>query len=583
MKDVLTIEQLLTVYKSGEVTVRDFLKQKHLAAQQDNHNAWISLISDVRLDSYIQNLESKEIEDLPLFGVPFAVKDNIDLQGLPTTAACKEFAYEPTDTAFVVQCLIDAGAVPLGKTNLDQFATGINGTRSPWGEGKNSFDPEYISGGSSSGSAISVALNQVFFSLGTDTAGSGRIPAGFNNLFGMKSTVGLLSCSGVVPACRTLDCVTLFTRSADDIRHLQEVVYVYDEQDDYSRVYTEKVIPDTFSQLRIGVPKKELLKFFGDDDYEKAFCVALAKLKSLGAELVEFDLEPFLETANLLYHGPWVAERYAAIESFFNDNKEACLPVIQTIIGSAKDYSAADTFKAMYQLKAYKAKCDKLLNTVDVVVTPTSGTTYTIAEMNADPIQLNTNLGYYTNFMNLLDYSALSLPSAFCDSGLPFGITLFGPAFIDKGLVRLAEQWQLANQLPLGATKQRLDEEYIDVMACGAHMSGLPLNHQLLELGGILKSTTKTADTYKLYALQGDIPRPGLVRTELGGASLEVEVWSMPKASLGQLLTQIPHPLGLGKVELNNGEWVTGFICENIGALSGTDITQTGGWRSYIS
>jgi allophanate hydrolase len=585
MNTPVTIEQLLAGYRSGEINVRTFLKQKYQLAKEDTHNTWISLISESQLDDYLSDLETKDRQSLPLYGVPFAVKDNIDLQGLPTTAGCKEFAYQPSESAFVVEQLIKAGAVPLGKTNLDQFATGLVGVRSPWGAGKNSFDSKFISGGSSAGSATSVALNQVFFSLGTDTAGSGRVPAAFNNILGLKPTKGLLSCSGVVPACRTLDCVTFFARSAEDIETLIDVAAVYDEIDGYARKNVQHTLPDEFRGLRVGVPVEDQLAFFGNDEYQKQFALALERMKSMGAELVEFNLQPFIDAAKLLYQGPWVAERYAAIQSFFDEDSSRCLPVIETIIGGAKNYTAADTFQFMYQLQGYKVQCDKLLGEVDVVITPTAGSTYTIEEVESNPIELNSNLGYYTNFMNLLDYTAIAIPSSFCESGLPFGFTLFASAFTDLGLIKLAKEWQKATSLPLGATKLFLPEdERVDLLVCGAHMQGLPLNHQLTGVGAILKAKGETAKSYRMYALAGGPPaRPGLVRDEDNGQAIEIEVWSFPKSALGTLLCQIPYPLGLGKVELSDGNWVTGFICEAIGIEGAEDITELGGWRNYLA
>lgn len=585
MNTPITIDQLLSAYRSGELTVRDFLTQQWQLAQQDTHNSWISLLSQDQLNTYISHLEGQDSQELPLYGVPFAVKDNIDLAGLATTAGCEAFAYQPQQSAFVVDLLIKAGAVPLGKTNLDQFATGLVGARSPWGAGKNSFDPEYISGGSSAGSATTVALNQVYFSLGTDTAGSGRVPAAFNNIVGLKPTKGLLSCSGVVPACRTLDCVTFFARSAGDIQALLDVAAVYDPQDCYARQDKPQVLPTRYQGLKVGVPRDDQLAFFGNQAYQQQFAQALQRLQLLGAELVEFDLQPFLDAARLLYQGPWVAERYAANRAFFEQDSSRCLPVIETIIGGAVNYSAADTFEYMYQLQAYKVQCDRLLAEVDVVVTPTAGSTYTIAEVEANPIELNSHLGYYTNFMNLLDYTALAMPAGLTETGMPFGITLFAPAFSDRSLLQLAELWQSDTRLPLGATGQFLpQDERVDLLVCGAHMQGLPLNHQLTGVGAVRKSQGQTAAKYRMYALAGGPPyRPGLVRNEENGESLNIEVWSFPKHALGQLLTQIPHPLGLGKVELSDGSWVTGFICEAVGMAGADDITSFGGWREYLA
>ncbi|MGF1682117.1 allophanate hydrolase [Photobacterium minamisatsumaniensis] len=587
LSEPMTIQQLVMAYRSGKLSVAEFLHSKLEQARGDTTNSWLSLISETQLDIYVDRLMEQDSEKLPLFGVPFAIKDNIDLEGLETTAGCNAYRYQPAQSAFVVELLIKAGAIPLGKTNLDQFATGLVGTRSPWGAVKNSFDSDYISGGSSSGSAVTVATNQVYFSLGTDTAGSGRVPAAFNNLYGLKPSKGLLSCSGVVPACRSLDCVTFFAKTADELALLYSIGVSYDERDCFARNAVEQNFGEhkSFANLRVGIPTEELLEFFGNDEYRKLYAQAVTRLESMGAEVVPFNLKPFVEVANLLYQGPWVGERYAAIEAFFESNAEQCLEVIQTIIGSAKDQSAVDTFKAIYQLQEYKVQCDKLMDEVDVVLTPTAGTIYTIDEVNADPVALNSNLGYYTNFMNLLDYSAIAIPSGFTNAGLPFGVTLFAPAFHEQMLIQLASQWQTLMGLPLGATQLELDDtENVDLLVCGAHMKDLALNHQLNELGANFKKQTTTSAHYSLYCLAGEPPlRPGLVRNKQQGKNIEVEVWRIPKQKLGSLLVQIPHPLGLGTVELESGEWIKGFICESIGLEGATDITRFGGWRNFLS
>ncbi|WP_026972626.1 allophanate hydrolase [Aliagarivorans marinus] len=575
-----SIKALLAAYQSGELQVADYLRQQWRAAHNDQNNCWISLIGESRLEAFIFDLSHYSPADKPLYGVPFAIKDNIDLAGLPTTAGCPDYAYEPSDSAFVVAKLIEAGAVPLGKTNLDQFATGLVGVRSPYGACKNSIDPNYVSGGSSSGSAVSVALKQVLFSLGTDTAGSGRVPAAFNRLVGMKASKGLLSCSGVVPACRSLDCVTLFAHGVEDIQTLLPIAGQYDEADSYAR---EK-LPAPISaaggsgKLRVGVPKKAQLAFFGNSVFAERFEKAKQDFAALGAELVEVDFQDFLDAARLLYQGPWVAERYAAIQEFFEADASRCLPVIQTIVGGATEHSAVDAFKASYQLQALKKRCDKQLSELDLMLTPTAGNIYTIAELEANPIELNSNLGYYTNFMNLLDYAAVAIPDSSSDGGMPFGITLFAAAGSDDKLLQIARCFE--SQQPLSAEEQGM----MTVAVCGAHLEGLALNHQLLERGASLLEKCQSAAAYKFYALAGDGPaRPGMVRVEEGGQSIAMELWQLPQARVGDFLAGIPAPLGLGKVELADGRWVTGFICEAIGALGATDISEFGGWRAYLA
>lgn len=606
----MTIDALQKAYQSGALTVERFLKQKLQNAKNDENNIWLATISDTQLAKLLADLSAKltttSMDDLPLYGVPFAIKDNIDFTLLPTTAACDAYRYQPSASAQVVEQLIAAGAIPLGKTNLDQFATGLVGVRSPWGAVKNSFNPEYISGGSSSGSAVAVANGQVSFALGTDTAGSGRIPAALNNIVGLKATKGLLSCTGVVPACKSLDCVTLLANTVDELNQLLEISATFDSNDCYSRTNVgENSVgayqpQDVLTALKIGVPAKDQLSFFGDSSAEALFSENVQRLKGAGAEVITINFQPFLQAAKLLYEGPWVAERYAAIEDFFIKDPTQCLPVIETIIGGATQHSAVSAFKAMYRLQAFKVECDAILQEVDCVITPTAGTTYTIADVEADPIQLNSNLGYYTNFMNLLDYAAIAVPAGFLASGLPFGVTLFGPAFSDRLLLSAGRQLQQINGLSLGATGHPLavtnhNEQIemsplaheVDVAVCGAHLSGFPLNHQLTERGGVLIKTCHTSPDYRFYALAGGPPfRPGLIRVNNDleqGVAIEVEVWRIPLISLGSFLQGIAQPLGLGKVQLADNSWVTSFICEGIAIDSAVDISAFGGWRAYIA
>ncbi|GGA80914.1 allophanate hydrolase [Neiella marina] len=594
--NLATVSGVLAAYAEGKIKPATFLQQKLDDARADNNNCWLSLLSDEQLSAYVAALEDKSAADLPLYGVPFAIKDNIDLADLPTTAGCKEYSYQPTESAFVVAQLIAAGAVPLGKTNLDQFATGLVGTRSPWGAVSNSFDASYISGGSSSGSAVSVATGQVCFSLGTDTAGSGRVPAAFNNIVGMKASKGRLSCSGVVPACKSLDCVTLFAHTTDDIERLLAIAGAYDGNDCYARPLpstSESYLPQQgLAGKTLGVPKASQLAFFGNESASELFAESLQQLSQQGATLVEIDFEPFLQAAKLLYEGPWVAERYAAIQSFFEADSSRCLPVIETIIGGAQGKTAVDAFNAMYKLQAYKVQCDAILAKFDAIVTPTAGTIYTIDEVNADPITLNSNIGYYTNFMNLLDYAAVAVPAGFQTTGLPFGITLFADAWQDGALLSMAGQLQQAYGFNLGATEMALPPlaeqaeataEMVELVVCGAHLQGLPLNHQLLDRGATLLEQTATSANYRFYALAGGPPfRPGLIRDEANGAAIAVEVWQMPLAHLGSFLAGIPQPLGLGKVELADGRWCVSFICESYAIESATEITHFGCWRRYL-
>jgi allophanate hydrolase len=436
----LSINNLHAEYKNKtldpETLVSDILTK---AITFQDHNIWIYLLSMDEIQPYLDQLSSKSIEDSPLWGIPFAIKDNIDLAGIPTTAGCPNFVYTPKRSAFVVDQLIEAGAIPIGKTNLDQFATGLVGTRSPYGACKNSINPEMISGGSSSGSAVSVGLDLVSFSLGTDTAGSGRVPAFLNNLIGVKPTLGCLSASGLIPACRTLDTISIFSKSIEDAQSVFDVTAVYDENDDYAREYIDS--SSTEKVKVIGAPKAEDLEWFGNSESQSLFEAAISQFESTGCQIKPIDFKPFIEAAKLLYHGPWVAERYAALEDIMENRPEILHPVTHSIVEQATKYSAVDTFKSMYKLQAYKKQADHVMSTVDSIVIPTAATYYTIDELKNDPVQLNTNLGFYTNFMNLLDYSALAIPFGHYKNTMPFGITLFAPAFKDKQLMSIAENF----------------------------------------------------------------------------------------------------------------------------------------------
>jgi allophanate hydrolase len=436
----LSIPHLQAQYRESNLTPTQLVKQLDAEIGEANsYNIWIRRLSLDEMLVYANNLQGKDPASLPLYGIPFAIKDNIDLAGIPTTAACPDFAFTPEKSATVVQKLIEAGAIPVGKTNLDQFATGLVGTRSPFGACKNSINPAYISGGSSAGSAVSVALNMVSFSLGTDTAGSGRVPAALNNLVGVKPSLGLLSTSGVLPACRTLDCVSIFAKNAVDAETVIQVAQGFDVDDAYSR-QTPNIEAAIGNGFVFGVPKPSQLAFFGNAESAQLFQQAIEKLEKVGGKSLEIDFAPFIEAAKLLYEGPWVAERYAAIKDFFDAKPEAIFPTTYKIISNAAKFSATDTFNAMYKLKALQRKASKAWETIDVLVTPTAGTIYTIAEVQADPMQTNTNLGYYTNFMNLLDMAAIAVPTGFYGNGIGFGITLSAPAFSDDALLNLAKK-----------------------------------------------------------------------------------------------------------------------------------------------
>ncbi|WP_454721069.1 MULTISPECIES: allophanate hydrolase [Cupriavidus] len=526
---------------------------------------------------------------MPLFGVPFAVKDNIDVAGMPTTAACPEFAYVPQATAFAVARLLEAGAILVGKTNLDQFATGLVGTRSPYGAVRHFEAPERISGGSSSGSAVAVAAGCVAFSLGTDTAGSGRVPAGFNGLVGLKPTLGLVSKRGVVPACRTLDTISVFARDVADAWRVLAQMAVPDALDSYARRVPALGLPR--AAPRTGVP--DALVFDGDARAAQAFADTLAMLRthlSLAPAVVDF--EPLRQASLLLYDGPWVAERRAALGDFFDTHRAAIDPVVAEVIGKADRYSAVDAFRAQYRLADLKREAQALFEQIDVLIVPTAPTHPTIAELRADPIGLNSKLGRYTNFVNLLDLCALAVPCARRTDGLPAGITLIGPAGADHRLAVLGARIQALFDDTTAApgiedTPLPFAEPSVTLAVVGAHLRGQPLDWQLRQAGARWLESTRTAPCYRLHALAGTTPpKPGLARAPRGqGGAIELELWALPLREFGRFVADVPAPLGIGTVELADGRLVKGFICEpwalaeDSGAL---DITAFGGWRAYL-
>ena len=594
MNQSLDIVALRSGYTAGHFTphaVIDLVLAR--IAAQPNRNAWISVLPRERLLAYADTLSGRNLKHLPLYGIPFAIKDNIDLADTPTTAGCPDFAYTPEQSAYAVQRLIDAGAIPIGKTNLDQFATGLVGTRSPYGACENAFKGEYISGGSSSGSAVSVAVGQVSFSLGTDTAGSGRVPAAFNNLVGVKPTRGLVSTGGVVPACRSLDCVSVFALCVADARAVLDVLAHFDANEPFARrkpACIETQLP--IQGMRCGVPCADQLEFFGDAEYAQLFAASIEQMRALGADVREIDFSPFLSAARLLYEGPWVAERYLAIRDMIEQRPDSLFPVTREIITGGSQPSALDAFTASYKLAALKRASEAIWSQVDVILTPTTGTIYRIDAVNEEPVKLNSQLGYYTNFMNLFDLCAVAVAAGFRNDGLPFGITLCAPAFQDNALLEIANTWQQEHAYTLGATDVALPahawrhpraDNYVQVAVCGAHMSGLPLNYQLTERGGQLLARTRTAPGYRLYALPGGTPqRPGLVRAARG-ARIDVEIWDVPVEHFGSFVAAIPSPLGIGKLELEDGRWVCGFLCEEHATQAATDVTHLGGWRAYLA
>jgi len=535
---------------------------------------WISRVSRE------ESIRSKE--GLPLSELTFAVKDNMDVEGMVTTAGCPAFGYTAEQTAPVVQLLLDAGATLVGKTNMDQFATGLTGARSPYGACSSVFDERYISGGSSSGSAVAVAKGLVDFSLGTDTAGSGRIPAAFNGLIGLKPTRGLLSTRGVVPACRSLDCVSVFTRSPALALQVLRVARQFDPKDPYSRTARpgEGAAPWANGPFRFGVPGQSALEFFGDEEAVALYDASLQQLEAIGGERVEIDFELFRRAASLLYAGPWVAERLAAIESFLGKHYTDMNPVVRDIIEGGRNYSAVDAFRGEYKLRALQQEAEQQWRRMDVLALPTTGTIYTHEQVAAEPVKRNSDLGYYTNFVNLMDLAAVAVPAGVRPNGLPFGISLIGPAFSDEALLNLGSRF-------LGADEPLVKGQpgCIQVAVVGAHLTGQPLNWQLTSREARLVKTARTSSSYRLYALEGTKPpKPGLV-SEPGftGPGIEVEIWAVPEDRFGSFVAEIPAPLGIGNTILNDGSQVKCFICEPYALAGAKEITSFGGWRSYLA
>lgn len=559
-------------------------------------SAWIAVVSNVQLSQQLDALESMLLDNggdkskLPLYGVPFAVKDNIDVKDWPTTAACPAFAYTASDSACVVQNLQAAGAILMGKTNLDQFATGLVGTRSPYGAVPNTFNSEYVSGGSSSGSASVLARGLVAFSLGTDTAGSGRVPAGFNNIIGLKPTRGWLSTSGVVPACRSLDCVSIFALTVADASLVAQMAGGFDAADAYSRSNPYSAPSKISTKPKLAIPDQ--LEFFGDQQAEQVYLKSLETLKQLGATIEAIDYQPFIALAQLLYNGPWVAERTLVLRGLLDTNPEAIHPVVASIVRNGDQYSACDTFTAEYQRQALARKIQQTLAEYDALVVPTTPTIRKIAEVEKEPVTYNSQFGTYTNFTNLADLSALALPAGFREDGLPAGITLIAPAWHDLALADFGRRWQRCLSLPLGATQRSYQSnlnqpeqssDMVQLAVVGAHLSGMPLNHQLITRDAVLLETTKTAPEYKLFALLNTKPlKPGLVKDSEGSA-IEIEIWEMPIARFGEFVKEIPPPLGIGNLTTADGRIVKGFICESWALEDARDITHFGGWRTFIN
>ncbi len=574
----LTISALAEAYGSGKATPRAIAETiAARAAQHAESNIWITPPSMDLMEPYLARLEAMDEEGraaAPLWGIPFAVKDNIDLAGVPTTAACPEYAYTPSESATVVRLLVEAGAFPVGKTNLDQFATGLVGTRSPYGECRNALKPELISGGSSSGSAVSVALGMASFALGTDTAGSGRVPAALNNLIGFKPALGKWSTKGVVPACASLDCVTVFANNLTDALAVDAVASKPDTECAWSKRYdAEKLcFPGT-----VYVPAEEP-EFYGpyEKEYRAAWRKALARIecvtKAQGSRVEPIDTAEFSKIAAILYDGPWVAERWSDLGSFVEEHGEAVFPVTKQILesGNRPDLTAADLFQTLHQVTAMRAKCAQLFDDA-IMIMPTAGGTFTREQVDADPIATNSQMGLYTNHCNLSDLGAIAVPAGWAADDVPFGITAFTTA--KRQCLTDGFAWAF------------LEQETVEVAVCGQHMRGLVLHGQLEELGAVFLEGTRTAPSYKLFALPTEPVKPGLAKTLEDGSSITVETYLMTAEAFGKLAATTPAPLGFGTIELEDGRQVKGFLAEPYALKEGgvEEITGFGSFKAWLA
>ncbi|UPJ62852.1 allophanate hydrolase [Bradyrhizobium sp. 191] len=589
-----TIAAIVAAHRAGRLSPAQTVARTYQRIRDHNDPAvFISLRDETDAIAEAERLATKGAAGLPLYGVPVAVKDNIDALGFPTTAACPAFSYTPAHDSTAVERLRAAGAIIIGKTNLDQFATGLVGVRSPYGIPKNSIREDLIPGGSSSGSAAAVGAGLVPLSLGTDTAGSGRVPAMLNNIVGLKPSLGMISTAGLVPACRTLDCISVFALTVDDAALALSVMAGPDQADPFSRDRPLGAITPMPPNLRLGVPRNGQLIFFGDRKAEAAYGDALKRWTALGATLVEFDLEPFYETARLLYEGPWVAERYLVIKDLLASAPDTIHPVTREITAAGARLTAVETFSALYRLQGLRKIAERTFANIDALVLPTAPTAYTTAQVLANPIELNSRLGTYTNFVNLLDLCGLALPASMRSDGIPFGITLLAPAGRDALLASIGRVFHADTQLivgargvaqpPLAALATSSSDE-IPIAVVGAHLSGMALNGELTTLDGRLIEVTKTAPDYKLYALPTTPAKPGMLRVAAGeGTAIELEIWSLSPSAFGRFVNAIPAPMAIGTVRLADGRSVKGFLVEPEVLDEARDITAYGGWRKYMA
>ena len=587
-----SVASLVAQHRADPSSIASTLRETYQRIQSaDDPAMFIALRAEDEVRVEARRLAAGDVQALPLLGVPVAVKDNIDVAGLATTAACPRFAYLPANDATVVARLRQAGALVIGKTNLDQFATGLVGVRSPYGTPRNPLRADLVPGGSSSGSGVAVARGIVPIALGTDTAGSGRIPAGLNNIVGLKPSLGLVSTTGVVPACRSLDCVSVFARTAEDAFAALAVMAGDDPSDSYSRFAPLAPFAAPPPSLRIAVPRAADRLFFGDARAEASFETAIGIARKLGWAVVEIEITPLLEAARLLYEGAWVAERTAAVGEFIAQHPGDVHAVTKGIIAPGAKLSAVEAFRGLYRLAGYSRAARRIFAGIDALMVPTAPTNYTLADLAADPVGPNSRLGTYTNFVNLLDLCGLAVPAALTEDRMPFGVTFLAPAGRDAALAGIGAAFHAATGLPLGAlssgeaaappSSAPFGDE-IAIAVVGAHLSGMPLNGELTGLGARFLEATATAPDYRLFALPETMPpRPGLLRIDSArGMSIAVETWALPAAGFGRFVAAVPSPLSIGSIRLIDGRTVKGFLVEAEATIGARDVSSHGGWRA---